>query len=540
MKKLLIFLALLISLQGFGQTVLRSGTTVLRVYDSQQPLNIETTCEVWLDGKDDGSFTLDGTSVDQWDDKSGNDRHVLNGNANATRPTYDINTGRVTFVAANSTFLQSAAFASALSQPNTIFIVYKITGDISDTEYVITSLTHSHLLYYSSSIFKIYAGATDLENGATNANDNIHCALFKEILSEFWINGVLGASGGANIGNNNLEGITLGMHYPGSQYADVSIMEVIIYNADISDVDRDKITGYLAWKWDITATTDFKGYVLRSWQAESNEIFAAMGTDPPYARKVLIDNLVKGLKDDGVWTLLDFFYILAAHAENSSLLNWINPGTFDATNVSSTAFEIDRGYTGAAGDYLNSNYNPNTDGINYALDDASAGVYCRTTAAASTACELGVYDGASFTHIYIHFLAGISRIRMNGTTARTGANVDAKGFFILNRVLSTHQDLYKNKVRIINGIIASTTVPNESMYLLALNNNGSSNNWSTKQIAAAFAGGGMTQTNIDNFTDRIETYLDALGAGVISEMMWLILLLIPNIRRKEEEFKIAA
>jgi len=37
----------------------------------------------------------------------------------------------------------------------------------------------------------------------------------------------------------------------------------IIDNADISDVDRDKITGYLANKWSITATTDFKGYVLR-------------------------------------------------------------------------------------------------------------------------------------------------------------------------------------------------------------------------------------------------------------------------------------
>ena len=60
---------------------------------------------------------------------SGNARHVLNGNADATRPTYDINTGRVTFISANSTFLQSAAFGSALSQPNTIFIVYKI-GEI--------------------------------------------------------------------------------------------------------------------------------------------------------------------------------------------------------------------------------------------------------------------------------------------------------------------------------------------------------------------------------------------------------------------------
>ena len=39
-------------------------------------------------------------------------------------------------------------------------------------------------------------------------------------------------------------------------------MEVIIYNSDISDVDRDKITGYLAWKWKIPSETNFYGYVL--------------------------------------------------------------------------------------------------------------------------------------------------------------------------------------------------------------------------------------------------------------------------------------
>ena len=99
---------------------------ILKVYNPNQPLNIDTTCEVWLDGKDATTFTLDGTSVDQWADKSGFGRDVSNGNADTTRPTYDSATGRVTFTAANSTFLQSAAFGAALVQPNTIFVVYKI------------------------------------------------------------------------------------------------------------------------------------------------------------------------------------------------------------------------------------------------------------------------------------------------------------------------------------------------------------------------------------------------------------------------------
>jgi len=276
--------------------------------------------------------------------------------------------------------------------------------------------------------------------------------------------------------------------------------------------------------------------LTQNYETESDAIFAAMGTTPSDARKLLIDNLVKGLKDDGVWTLLDFFYVLAAHAENSSLLNLINPGTFDATNVSSTAYEVDRGYTGAAGDYLNSNYNPNTDRVNYVLDDCSMGVYVRTDLNAGV--DIGGLGGST-SYIYPR-IGGNSGVRMNSGGDGTVANANSQGFYIVNRVLSTHQDLYKNKVRTINHARNSTTIPDIDFYILAYNNSGTATLLSSKQVAAAFAGGGMTQTQVTAFTDRLETYMDAIGAGVISEMMWLILLLIPNIRRKEEEFKIAA
>ena len=242
------------------KAVTKEAGFVLRAYDSQQPLNIETTCEVWLDGRDDMSFTLDGTSVDQWDDKSGNNRHVLNGNADATRPTYDINTGRVTFVAGNSQFLQSAAFGAALTQPNTVFVVAKYLVT-TGTPVIFDNIPADPVtIYIGSGNFRIFADV-ELVNGTANTNDNIHTALFNGVTSEYWINGISGASG--NVGAQNLDGITLGAARGGAgNFADCEIMEVIVYNASISAVDRDKITGYLSNKWDISATTDFKGYVL--------------------------------------------------------------------------------------------------------------------------------------------------------------------------------------------------------------------------------------------------------------------------------------
>jgi len=223
-------------------------------FDPNQPLHITDECKVWLDGKDASTFTLNGTKVIQWDCKGSLSADVSN-DVDATRPTYDINTGRVTFIAANQTFLQSAIFASALSQPNTVFVVAKYTAHNNNAILVCgAAVEKRHQIYEGSTNFGLYAGIV-LADGARNLNNNIHVALFNGVSSEYWINGVSVASG--DVGTQNLNGVTLGSHEDiASQFPDAEIMEVIVYNADISDVDRDKITGYLANKWDITATTD--------------------------------------------------------------------------------------------------------------------------------------------------------------------------------------------------------------------------------------------------------------------------------------------
>ena len=260
MKRLQTFLFLfLFAFAGFGQNVLTYGGKVLRGYDANQPLNIDDECKVWLDGKDASTFTLDGTSVDNWAGKGSLGINAANGNADATRPTYDASTGRVTFIAANSTFLQSAAFGAPLTQPFIIFFVYKITGNIADNEMPFGGVTQDVRFWFVASNFYIYANP-QITGGVTDANDNIHVGLFNGASSEYWINGVLGVTG--NAGTNALGGITLGASFLLANFADVDIMEVIVFNADISDVDRDIITGYLANKWDITATTTHKGYVL--------------------------------------------------------------------------------------------------------------------------------------------------------------------------------------------------------------------------------------------------------------------------------------
>ncbi len=251
-RKLLFLLAFLVSLPVFGQKVLTNngvGLTnngvVLTVPNNPDDF---AGLEFWFDGKDASTFSLNGNKVIQWDDKSGNGRHVSNA-VDVTRPTWNAVTGRVTFTAANSTFLQSAAFASALSQPNTIFVVYKITGNLADSEIIFDGVTGvgRNVFWIHGGDFRIYGGAT-LIDGATNANDNIHVACFNGVSSEYWINGVSVLAG--NVGADPLDGITLGtLNSFGMQFADAELMEVFGYNRVMTTSERQSLELYVTDKW---------------------------------------------------------------------------------------------------------------------------------------------------------------------------------------------------------------------------------------------------------------------------------------------------
>ncbi|KKM71055.1 hypothetical protein LCGC14_1434530 [marine sediment metagenome] len=527
MKRLTTFIRQLIFLLLLIPTLL-AGQKVLIAYDANTPLNVTESCEFWFDGYDANSFTLDGTSVDQWDDKSGNDRHVLNGNDNATRPTYNSATGRVTFINANSTFLQSAAFGSALSQPNTIFVVYKITGGLADNEGVFDAVTSiAQLFYFHATVFKIHAGA-QLVGPATNTNDNIHVGEFNGLTSNYWINGDLVDAGA--IGASALDGITLGARGGLTTYADCEIMEVIGYNAVLTDADRDKITGYLSNKWNITATTDYKGSVLTFegkvltytpsvFGAEYQAVYDAYTTKPDAATAAIWNTCVETWVANGEWATKDIIYVYAAHTNGAgeALINWKTPGTFDATAFNAPTFTADEGFLGnGTTQYINTGgWIPSVNGVNYLQDDASQIIYIRTDISGNTLH--GIHHSGNPSVSIIPRLVGDAYISINDNAdLSSDVNANGSGMFINTRTASNVKKLYRNKVAIINAVTASTSVPILSPYCLAGNNNNVADLFRVDQVSMYAWGAGMTQTHVNNFTDPFETAMDALGTGIIA------------------------
>ncbi len=250
------------------------------------------------------------------------------------------------------------------------------------------------------------------------------------------------------------------------------------------------------------------------YETESKTLFRNMTTPPDSARKRIINALIKRLKGDGAWNLLDTLWLYAAHDQQASRLNWKNPGTFTITEVNSPTWTINQGYTGNGTNmYLNTNWNPSTNGVNYVLNSGAFGLYGRLSMSANTNAEGGALDASSRgPAILSRFTADVFRGRINTVTNTTAANTNTQGLFATARTASNSQDIYKNGVLQANSTAASSVVPSVNLFFLAYNGNGTATGFSVQQISFAFSGSGSINQLL--LYNAVQQYMTSLGTQV--------------------------
>lgn len=128
------------------------------------------------------------------------------------------------------------------------------------------------------------------------------------------------------------------------------------------------------------------------YQAVLNRATALGYALPSAAQQILQNQLVLDLKSAGVWTKLDVLYIFANDSgADFATLNWKNPNAHQATAVNSPVFTTNVGFTGNATNqqYIDTNFNPATSGVNYTLNNAGRFVWV------SAQSGTGPFDGNS-------------------------------------------------------------------------------------------------------------------------------------------------
>jgi hypothetical protein len=94
---------------------------------------------------------------------------------------------------------------------------------------------------------------------------------------------------------------------------------------------------------------------------------------PSDAVKLKQNTLLINMKADGVWAKLDVFYVFAQDGgADFGTLNWKNTNANQSTLFNAPTFVSNQGFTGnGTSSYIDTNYNPATQGVNYTLNNAS-------------------------------------------------------------------------------------------------------------------------------------------------------------------------
>jgi hypothetical protein len=234
-----------------------------KYYSPTTPLTM-SGCQLWLDAAD--SSTVTGTStVTQWRDKSGNNRHLGVG---AGTTSYSSNA-----IQLNSSymFVNSPVDLSKV----TVFMVVQSTGGVNKVLFGAGSLTgvswdslDGFAIYMQSQqpSIEFYGNSSPLSFNVNISTPTVFSFQSSGSSRSGWLNGG-SQTNRALIGTrtSTARGFAIGAEYYNNTYnnsnATASIYEIIVYNSDFSIAQRETIEKYLMQKWGLGAIPSTHPYV---------------------------------------------------------------------------------------------------------------------------------------------------------------------------------------------------------------------------------------------------------------------------------------
>lgn len=211
---------------------------------------------LWYDSSDNATV-LAGASgnVYQWNDKSGNGRHATQGTA-GSQPDYNTDTlNGVPIIKfdGNSDYMEFSEFdtaATVVMVAHGARLTDPILSGAAPATFVPAWVVNDNLVAYrSTSDTGLYPSASP---GGSDDDETVGVITLDDVGDEvnlYALNGTT-ASSSQTITSSDTTVNTIGWDFAGgTQYADASLAELIILPSVVDTETRQKIEGYLAWKW---------------------------------------------------------------------------------------------------------------------------------------------------------------------------------------------------------------------------------------------------------------------------------------------------
>ena len=220
---------------------------------------------LWLDAADASTITLNGSTVSRWSDKSGNERHVAQATA-TNQPTYStaslngLNT--LSFDGSDDTMVATASSLPAGNSPRSLFVVYKPQRVTGTNSIAGQSLTVGVSAWFMMQ-FRSTAGGGDpyLAGYSNDLATGVLPTLAPKIggvthdgsTTTLYANGTQVAQGLKTLATDS-GSFRIGSSTGNTELAQMLFAEVVFTSSSLATLERQKLEGYLAHKWGLTAS----------------------------------------------------------------------------------------------------------------------------------------------------------------------------------------------------------------------------------------------------------------------------------------------
>jgi hypothetical protein len=221
--------------------------------------------------------------------------------------------------------------------------------------------------------------------------------------------------------------------------------------------------------------------------------------------------LVKGLKSDSIWTKMIAIYPFVGGDATKHSYNLKNPAAFQIT-WNGTVTQNANGMTGnGSTGYGDTGISPSSQ---LTLNDFHMSLYSRT-ASTSVNGDMGCFASTSqYLAIYSKYtdnsMYGEAWATPSGELAAAVTN--SQGLFVVTRRGSTDAEIYRNSTSIATK--TTTQVGTRPATNIAIGRILGASEFSSRNIAGATVGSGLTGTDVANLASRIQTYQTTLSRQV--------------------------
>lgn len=204
-------------------------------------------------------ITLNGADVSDWADQSGVGNDAAQGTP-GNQPLFNTSDANfngqpsITFDGVSEWLGRATLIGGAISQPNTIFIVYKFANIVGvHSLFDGRGASNRHSLTTSGANFFMLAG-TSQSIHVPNTDPHILATLFNTTASDSWRDGIQTTPAGT-VGTQSLNGLAIGTNQStGSGFHAGEIAYILAYNAILSDGAKNYIGNGLAGRFGTTWT----------------------------------------------------------------------------------------------------------------------------------------------------------------------------------------------------------------------------------------------------------------------------------------------